>query len=194
MSTWAVIPIKSPPDRKSRLAPALDPAAREALVAAMAAHVAARAGEAPGVDRVAFIAASGVGLPPAVERLPEPFGGLDAAVGRALAAALAGRAARLIVIAGDLPLVEADEIARLAAVPPDTIALAPDRHGAGTNAISLPLPAAAGFAFAFGAGSLGRHRAEAARLGLVTAEIVSEGLARDIDEPGDLADAAGLLD
>ena len=82
---------------------------------------------------------------------------------------------------------------RLAAVPAGEIGIAPDRHGTGTNALSLPLPQAAGFAFAFGADSFARHHDEAERLGLTIEVIHSHGLARDIDEPPDLADAAELL-
>ena len=74
------------------------------------------------------------------------------------------------------------------------VAIAPDRHGRGTNALSLPLPEAEGFTFAFGPDSFALHNLEAARLGLKIEEIHSPGLACDIDEPADLPDAAGLMD
>ena len=83
--------------------------------------------------------------------------------------------------------------ALLAAAPAGEIAIASDRHGTGTNAISLPLPEAEGFSFAFGPDSFARHQAEADRLGLRIEEIRSPGLARDIDEPEDLPDAESLL-
>ncbi len=44
------------------------------------------------------------------------------------------------------------------------VTIVPDRHGDGTNVISLP--AGSGFTFAYGAGSCARHVAEAERLGL----------------------------
>ena len=96
-------------------------------------------------------------------------------------------------IAADLPTVTASELELLAAAPEGEIAIAPDRHETGTNALSLPLPAAASFCFAFGPDSFALHRAEAQRLGLPMETILSHGLARDIDEPTDLPDAAELL-
>lgn len=188
-----VIPVKSPPDRKSRLAEALDREGRDALVCRMAAHVAETARRARGVDHVAFVAGSAEGLPEDVAVIEDAGLDLDAAAGGALAEAAAQGATRIILIAGDLPLVTSAEVERLAALPAHAAGIAPDRHGSGTNAISLPLPAARPFTFAFGAGSFGRHLGEAEKLGLDVQTVRSDGLARDIDEPPDLADAAALI-
>ena len=49
------------------------------------------------------------------------------------------------------------------------------------------VPAGAGFCFAYGAASFGRHRAEAARLGLRCRIVHDRRLAIDIDLPEDLA-------
>jgi 2-phospho-L-lactate guanylyltransferase len=193
MSIWAVIPVKASPESKSRLAGVLDAAEREALVDAMLARVIAAALGARNVARVALLGSARVAPPAGVAMLAEPGGGLNAAVAHALDA-IAGRgASRIVFIHGDLPLVTARDLELLAAAPAGEIAIAPDRHGAGTNAISLPLPSARGFSFAFGPDSFARHVAEAGRLGLTVEEVHSPGLARDIDEPDDLADAAGLL-
>ena len=81
----------------------------------------------------------------------------------------------------------------MAMAPSDAVAIAPDRHGTGTNALSLPIPAAQDFRFAFGDDSFARPRAEAGRLGLEVETVFSRGLEQDIDEPSDLADAANLL-
>ena len=193
MSCWAVIPVKSPPGRKSRLAVALDDRRRDALVHRMAAHVAETALRARGIDQVAFVAASGDGLPAEITVLRDAGPHLDAAARSALAQVAVLGASRIVLIAGDLPLVTASDVERLAVPPSDAIAIAPDRHGTGTNAISLPLPAAESFGFAFGAGSFARHQAEAERLGLRVETVRSDGLARDVDEPPDLADAAALM-
>ena len=131
-------------------------------------------------------------LPADVAVMADPGRGLNAAAAAALAAA-DGKASRLILIHGDLPLVTARDIELLAAAPAGEIAIAPDRHGTGTNAISLPLPAARGFSFAFGTDSFARHNAEAGRMGLGISEVHSPGLSRDVDEPDDLQDAADLL-
>ena len=81
----------------------------------------------------------------------------------------------------------------LAAAAPGSVAIAPDRHGLGTNALSLPLPAAAGFLFAFGDDSFARHRAEAERLGLAVEAVHNLRLERDVDLAEDLPDAAALM-
>lgn len=191
MTCWCVIPLRATPDSKSRLAGVLDAPARAALVDAMLVRVVAAARGARNVSRVCLMGTARTALPDDVALLTEPGGGLNAAAASALAQT---EASRLIVIHADLPLVTAQDIELLAAAPEGTIAIAPDRHGTGTNAISLPLPAAKGFSFAFGTDSFARHKAEADRIGLRLEEIHSQGLARDVDEPDDLIDAAALLE
>ena len=193
LTCWALVPLKPSPGRKSRLSDVLDADRREVLVSEMAAHVAAAARAARGIDRIAFVTDALTDLPGYCERLRDRGGGLNCALSDALEH-IAGRgASRVVVVAADLPLVTAGDLERLAAASADTIALATDRAGTGTNALSLPLPAACNFEFAFGLGSFGLHRAEAARLGLRIDEVRSEGLALDVDTPDDLADAAQWL-
>jgi 2-phospho-L-lactate guanylyltransferase len=191
MTCWAVIPLRATPDSKSRLAGVLDAPARAALVDAMLARVLDAARGARNVSHVGLMGTSRTVLPDDVTVLAEPGGGLNSAAAAALTQV---EASRLIIIHADLPLVTAQDIELLAAAPEGTIAIAPDRHGTGTNAISLPLPAAKGFSFAFGPDSFARHKAEADRIGLRLEEVHSQGLARDVDEPDDLADAADLLE
>ncbi len=200
MTCWAIIPVRATPEAKSRLAGVLDAPARAALVGAMLERAIAATREARNVARVCLVGLAGRELPADVTVLAEPGGGLNAAVTSALAevAALAQAAGetvdRVIFIHADLPLVTAQDLELLAAAPAGEIAIAPDRHGTGTNAISLPLPAAWGFSFAFGPDSFAAHKAEAVRLGIAIGEIHSLGLSRDVDEPDDLPDAAGLAD
>jgi 2-phospho-L-lactate guanylyltransferase len=190
MLCWAVIPLRATPDSKSRLAGVLDAPARAELVDAMLARVLEAARGARNVSHVCLMGTSRTALPDDVTLLSEPGGGLNAAAASALVQADADR---LIIIHADLPQVTAQDIELLAAAPEGTIAIAPDRHGTGTNAISLPLPAAKGFSFAFGTDSFARHKVEAERIGLRLEEVHSQGLARDVDEPEDLTDAADLL-
>lgn len=193
MDCWALIPVKDGDGAKSRLAGALDPTQRAALVDAMLAHVVAACAGADGVTRICAIGTPRADLRSTVSWLADPGGGLNAALHAALAEAARGGAHRALVIAADLPKVTARELDLLAAAPAGTVAIAPDRHGTGTNALSLPLPAARDFAFAFGHDSYARHRTETERLRLRLEEIHGPGLACDIDEPADLPDAAGLL-
>jgi 2-phospho-L-lactate guanylyltransferase len=193
MTTWAIIPVKASPESKSRLAGVLEAPARAALVEAMLARVLDAATGARNVARVGLLGTPQGTPPEGVALLAEPGGGLNAAVTAALGEAAAKGAGRVVFIHGDLPQVTARDLELLAAAPAGEIAIAPDRHGTGTNALSLPLPEARGFSFAFGPDSFARHNAEAERLGLKIEEIHSPGLARDVDEPEDLADAAALL-
>lgn len=190
MTCWAIIPVKGTELGKQRLAGVLDGSARNSLIMAMLDHVVATVREARGIDRIAIVGSSRHGQPHDVLLLPDPGTGLNPAVGLAVVAAEAGGATRAVVIFADLPQLTARDVELLAAAP--GIALAPDRHGTGTNALSLPLPGAGAFTFGFGPDSFARHKAEAGRIGLAFEVIGTPGLRRDIDEPADLPDAAGL--
>lgn len=193
MATWAIIPVRASPDSKSRLAGVLDAPARTVLVEAMLARVLDAARGARNVDRVAVVGTPPQALPEDVALLADPGRGLNAAAAAALAEIVARGARRMLVVHADLPQVTPLDLELLAAAPSDEIAIASDRHGTGTNALSLPLPGATAFSFAFGPDSFARHVVEADRLGLRLGIIRSPGLARDVDEPADLGDAADLL-
>jgi 2-phospho-L-lactate guanylyltransferase len=194
VTCWAIIPIKGPDEAKRRLAGALDDDARRRLVARMLSQATGAVEAARGIHRRLVVAPAGVELNEGFILHADPGGGLNAAVSSALAAAARGGATRAVVIAADLPQLTTRDVELLAAAPPETIAIAPDRHETGTNALSLPLPAARDFAFAYGPDSFARHNAVAERLGLAVQIIESPGLMRDIDVPADLADAAVLLE
>jgi len=193
MTCWIVIPAKASSDAKGRLAGVLDAGSRETLTAAMLVRAAQASLAANGADCLALVGESYPGLPAGIEWLLEPFGGLNAALTSARTTVAGRGASRIITLAGDLPLVEPADIEALCLLPPAVIGIAPDRHGTGTNALSLPLPEALDFAYSYGLGSYALHKAEISRLGLGWQIIDREGLARDVDEPADLADAQHLL-
>lgn len=193
MSCWVIIPIKPPEQAKMRLAGALDPQARAALVGAMLRHVAQVSAAAALVDRVCLLGPSRHGLPDSLPLLADPGGGLNPALQSALAQLSGEILTRLIVLPADLPALSTHDVQLLASAPAGTVGIAPDRHGTGTNALSLPLPGARDFAFAFGPDSFARHQTQAELLGLKIETIHSNGLARDIDVPEDLPDADGLI-
>ena len=192
VTCWAIIPVKGPDQGKLRLSGVLDEAQRRRLVRAMLAHVVTAAESATTIGRTCILGPSRHGLDAAVAMLSDPGGGLNAALTSALAEAERGGASRAVFVAGDLPQASTLDIELLAAAPQGSIAIAPDRHGTGTNALSLPLPGARDFMFAFGPDSFAAHHGEAERLGLKIEEIHSPGLMRDIDVPDDLPDAASL--
>ena len=193
MTCWVVIPFKQPEQAKGRLASALDKVQRLQLAGAMLQHVVGAVRGAAHVEQLCMVGPAQPALMPDVPLLADPGFGLNPALQVALTHVLGQGAARMIVLFADLPLLTSHDIELLALAPAETIAMAPDRHGTGTNALSLPLPLAKGFTFAFGPDSFAKHHAEATRLGIGIEEVHSQGLARDIDMPEDLPDAAGLM-
>lgn len=192
MTRWVVIPARSAETGKTRLSPVLDADSRARLVSAMAGRAVTAARQARGFDRVCLVGPTAHGIDD-LPLIDDPGGGLNAALGSAVSAAMSEGVSRLVLLAGDLPLVEPHDIELLGAAAAGTVAIAPDRHNLGTNALSLPLPEAAAFRFAFGADSCANHYAEAERLGLRPEIVRSDGLARDIDTPDDLDDAADII-
>ena len=191
MTTWVVIPVKGPDQGKQRLAEVLDEAARRNLVQAMLGKVvsAVQAAVTTGQAFILGPSAHGFELP----LLGDPGSGLNPALASAFAEAERTGASRVVFVAGDLPQITARDVELLSLAPEGSVAIAPDRHGTGTNAISLPVPAAHGFTFLFGTDSFALHSAEARRIGLELETIQSNGLMRDIDEPADLRDTTGLM-
>jgi 2-phospho-L-lactate/phosphoenolpyruvate guanylyltransferase len=193
MTCWVVIPFKQPEQAKGRLAAALDKAQRVQLATAMLQHVVGVARQAAHVQQLCLVGPARPELLPDVPLLADPGFGLNPALQVALAHVSREGGTRMIVLFADLPLLTSQDIELLAVAPAETIAMAPDRHGTGTNALSLPLPQAKGFTFCFGPDSFAKHHAEANRLGIRIEEVHSRGLARDVDMPEDLPDAAGLM-
>lgn len=176
--TWtALVPLKQGVERKTRLAAALDAPARAALGDRMAAHVVGVLRHVPAIGRVVVLSPRPV---------PELATDWQRDAGRGLNAELeAARAvlgsAPLLVVHADLPLLtQADVAALLVAAGHTGVAIAPDRHDLGTNAVAID--GASAFRFRFGPGSLERHAAQ------MSATLVRrDGLSMDIDTPGDLA-------
>ncbi|HKY67604.1 MAG TPA: 2-phospho-L-lactate guanylyltransferase, partial [Acidimicrobiales bacterium] len=110
-----------------------------------------------------------------------PGRGLNGAVSDGVAALRGRGIPQAIVAHADLPL--ATRLDWLASFP--GVTLVPDRRSDGTNV--LVLPTESGFTFSYGAGSFGRHRAEAARLGLPARIVQDPHLGWDVDLPADLA-------
>lgn len=182
----ALVPLKPPALRKGRLAERLSPVERQRLSQHLFARTATVLDAVPAVGTIHLLSA---------ER-PDGWGGAwSRDEGRGLNPELetvrkAVATVPLFVIHADLPLIEADDIAMLLqSAEAHGCAIAPDRHGEGTNAVAL-LPGLP-FRFAFGVGSFARHAAQAG----ASARVDRPGLALDCDTPDDLdrAVAAGFL-
>ncbi|HET8620968.1 MAG TPA: 2-phospho-L-lactate guanylyltransferase [Acidimicrobiales bacterium] len=188
-SAAVIVPVKAFGAAKVRLAGTLDPGERAALARHMAEIVLLAAAPLPVVvvcddDEVrAWAERSGARV------VWCPGRGLNGAVADGVAALAAGGVGRAVVAHADLPLAtRLDWVADF-----DSVTLVPDRRLDGSNVVGVPT--GAGFAFSYGAGSFGRHRAEAARLGLTVRIVRDAALAWDVDLPADLAfpGAAGVL-
>ncbi|HTT37163.1 MAG TPA: 2-phospho-L-lactate guanylyltransferase [Burkholderiales bacterium] len=191
MSLWLVVPVKSLREGKSRLASALEPGRRAALVEQLLVHTLDQAAQFPGLQRTLVVSACeqarglarACGARALKERAP---GGLNDGLRQAHAVLAELGATRMLMVASDLPLLSADDLEQLAAAASASmVALAPDRSGQGTNGLCVPL--AAPFEFAFGANSFTRHVSCVQRLGMGSVIVERAGLAFDVDLPEDLS-------
>ena len=189
MSWTALIPIKGTAERKTRLAHRLPGDHRIMLTECLLAHAISVLNECSAIADIRLLSDMQVA---AWNRPIEPDEGegLNAELRR-----LAGRwdSGRLLVLLPDLPFLTADDISALLAGAEGGCAIAPDRHGRGTNAIALTDPC--GFPFSFGDDSFANHLYGS---GGAAAVVRRAGLAFDIDVPEDLdeaiaAEAPGLF-
>lgn len=180
MGAAVLVPVKAFAHAKLRLAPAFDPSTRAELARAMAARV-LRAAQPLPVSVVcddeevrAWAERQGA------EAIWTPGLGLNGAIEAGVAHLARRGVAHAIVAHADLPL--ATDLGWLAL--DGAVTLVPDRHGDGTNVLSVPT--GVGFGFAYGGGSFASHRTEATRLGLATRLVPDEALGWDVDVPADL--------
>jgi 2-phospho-L-lactate guanylyltransferase len=189
VSVRIIVPHRGLAAAKTRLAPVLDDAEREALAKRLLERVLAVAHAACG-DVVVITPSEALGplVAAAGARLAHQRGmGLNAGLEQARREALADGIETLIVLHGDLPNLSTDDVAALLGAVPELggVAIAPDRVGGGTNGLALRPPDA--IAFRFGVGSLVAHHAAAAAGGVAIVEVHRPGLAFDLDTPADLA-------
>ena len=133
----------------------------------------------------ALAVARDAGATALLEGAAEP--GLNAALGHAAAHAVALGAQQLLVLPCDLPRLDSaalDAMLALRLADADVM-IAPDRHGAGTNAL---LTNANWRDFAFGDDSYACHAARATQQGLRVARCMHAALAFDIDTMQDYAE------
>ena len=190
MKATAVLPVKRFAAAKQRLAIGLDEERRGSLVAAMLADSLEAIGAARAVERTILVsgepraqeAAGAAGC----EVVPDPTDeGHVAAALAGIARAEADGAECVVLLPGDCPLLDPRELDRLlTGVPERYVAIVPDRHGTGTNALVLAPPDA--IVPAFGEGSCARHVAAAREAGVPFAVEELPSLALDLDTPGDV--------
>lgn len=202
MRATAVLPVKRFAEAKQRLAAGIDDERRAAVVEAMLGDVLEGIGDARAIERTIIVtseprAAALAGSARAVV-VADPGEGTDAPAsepdesrGHSLAALAGVEHARelgaecVVLLPGDCPLLEARDLDRLLTGMPDPfLAVVPDRHGTGTNALALAPPGA--IRPAFGEGSRERHVAAARAAGVPHAVEELRSLALDLDTPADV--------
>ncbi len=203
MNATAIIPVKRFGAAKQRLLEAVDRPQRAALVKAMLSDVLNAVEGTNAIERVIIVTGEGRAERLALEaakRMRTPLEVLQeltdhghseaATLGIIRAIALGVRCAALLP--GDCPLLDARELdAVLERMQEGAVAVVPDRHGTGTNALMLAPADAIGPAF--GPGSRARHVERAERRGLAVSIEQVDSLALDLDTPDDLAALETLL-
>jgi 2-phospho-L-lactate/phosphoenolpyruvate guanylyltransferase len=194
----AIIPIGSLDGAKSRLGAVLDAEERLELTLRLARKTIEAAVATQGITETLVVTPDD-----AVRRLAEELGarplrqrdgGLNRGIDAGRAEALAAGAAAALILPIDLPEVSTDAIGAVLATLErprrPLVAIVPDRHGRGTNALLLAPPDA--IDTCFGGDSRAAHSAAAEAAG---AEYVELGgpLRLDVDTPDDLLLAEPIL-
>jgi 2-phospho-L-lactate guanylyltransferase len=199
VGTTAVLPVKSFSNAKQRLGEALGGSEREQLAAAMVGDVLHALAAVPEIDEVVVVTAE-----PLAARAAERAGaivvddpeeaGQSAAATRGIDAALVRGADRVLLVPGDCPALDPQELATLLERPGPApqVVIVPDRHGSGTNALLLEPPQV--MPPSFGAGSFARHAALAWAAGAEVKVSELPSLSLDIDTPADLAALRAALE
>jgi 2-phospho-L-lactate/phosphoenolpyruvate guanylyltransferase len=191
MSTIAILPMKHFENAKSRLSEAVAFGHRRALAEAMYTDVLVAARRSTGIERVIVVTsdrsaariAGGYGA----SVIEDTGSSHSEAAALGIARAVALSATRVLLIPGDCPLLNPEEVDTLLALPVSgrTALIVPDRHGDGTNALLLTPPDA--LTPSFGEYSRQRHL-ELAQAQGATAEVVEvPSLGLDVDTGEDYA-------
>jgi 2-phospho-L-lactate/phosphoenolpyruvate guanylyltransferase len=190
LKATAILPVKRFAAAKRRLAAGIDEARREALVAAMLEDVLEAIGAARTIERTIVVSdeprAAELARSAGAEVTPDSSAeGHSEATLAGIGRAEALGAECVMLLPGDCPLLEPRELDRvLTGIPERYVAIVPDRHGSGTNALVLSPPNA--IQPAFGEGSCARHVAAAREVGIPFAVEELPSLALDLDTPADL--------
>jgi 2-phospho-L-lactate guanylyltransferase len=190
LKATAILPVKRFAAAKQRLAPGMGSTHRAELAAAMLEDVLEAIGAARSIERVIVVSSEPRAIELATasgaEVLPDPDAGGH--TGAALAGISRARelgADCVVLLPIDCPLLATRELERLlTGMPERYVAVVPDRHGTGTNALALAPPDA--IEPSFGEGSCARHVAAAREAGVPFGVEELPSLALDLDTPADV--------
>ena len=190
MSATAILPVKRFDAAKRRLGTGMEEDRRRELVAAMLRDVLDAIAGARMIERTIVVSGEPAAAPIAADAGaelvddPDDRGHPEAAL-LGIAAAGESGSGCVVLLPGDCPLLDPRDLDRLlTAVPDPYVAVVPDRHGTGTNALLLQPPDA--IRPAFGEGSCQRHLLAARSAGLPHGLERLDSLALDLDTPADI--------
>lgn len=190
MKATAVLPVKRFGEAKQRLAPGIGATHRAELAAAMLEDVLEAIDAARSIERTIVVSSepraveiAGAG---GIEVVADPDeGGHSGAALAGIARAMELGAGTVVLLPIDCPLLAPRELERLlTGMPERYMAVVPDRHGTGTNALALSPPNA--IEPSFGEGSCARHVAAARAAGVPYNVEELSSLALDLDTPADI--------
>jgi 2-phospho-L-lactate/phosphoenolpyruvate guanylyltransferase len=200
--TFALLPVKPLRQAKSRLARALKPPIRAALVRAIFSRTLDVLEQVERLAGTIVVSRDVTILELARQRqdvtgLAEADSGLNPAIMQGAQWAVTHGGGSIVIVPVDLPWIAPADIEALIdlATEPRCLVIAPDRHDDGTNLMLVRPPDA--LRFAYGAASFDAHRAQAAERGLHVYIYRSPTSGFDLDVPDDLAlyqAGAALLD
>ncbi|HUC07733.1 MAG TPA: 2-phospho-L-lactate guanylyltransferase [Solirubrobacterales bacterium] len=190
MKAIAILPVKRFAAAKQRLAPGMGSTHRAELAAAMLEDVLEAIGAARSIEGVIVVSSEPRAIELAktsgAEVLADPDrGGHSGAALAGIARARELGADCVVLLPIDCPLLATRELERLlTGMPERYVAIVPDRHGSGTNALALAPPGA--IEPSFGEGSCARHVAAARAAGMPFGVEELPSLALDLDTPADV--------
>lgn len=189
---WAIVPVKPLQRAKSRLAGVLSRDQRAELSRRMLVSTLDVLAEIPQVEQSLVISRDSKALALARKHRARTLtergsAQLNRALVRATVVARQYGVAAVLVLPADLPLLARQDVESLIAhaEDPPVVAIAPDRHQEGTNALLIAPPGL--IEYEFGPGSFARHVQQARAVGARVEICALPSLALDLDAPDDLA-------
>jgi 2-phospho-L-lactate guanylyltransferase len=188
LSTYAILPVKRFERAKQRLGGTLSDGSRWALAEAMVTDVLVALRRSKAVDHVLVVTCEpraesiAIGWGADVIADPQERSHSNAAT-LGIRAAVERGATRVLLVPGDCPSLDPDEVDELLSDGPG-VKVVPDRHGTGTNALVLDPPEA--IAPGFGPGSCERHVDRAREEGVHWEIHHTPSLTLDVDTGEDL--------
>ena len=186
----AIIPVGAIEGAKSRLGAVLDAEERRDLALRLAETTVSAAVGTPGIDETLVVTPDDevrdLALRAGARPLRQRGGGLNDGLRQARDEAVAAGARAILVLPIDIPRVSSallEPLVGLAGGSEPLVAIVPDRHGRGTNALLVSPPDV--IEFSFGGDSKDAH-VGAARVVGARVEVLDGPLTLDIDTPEDL--------